>query len=89
MLPQCLVEIGNEIVGRPDCAWGELFAGLAEQVAGAPPMRPKPLTQDGLLGLFDGKDTGAGFVLEPATQADMRGVDYAPKPSLEVVYDDV
>jgi chlorophyllide a reductase subunit X len=78
-----------EIVGTPDSQWGSLFAGLAEQVAGAPPMRPTPLTQDGLLGLFDGKDTGAGFVLEPATQADMRGVDYAPKASLEVVYDEV
>jgi chlorophyllide a reductase subunit X len=78
-----------EIVGRPDGRWGELFAGLAEQVAGAPPVRPKPLSQDGLLALFDGKDTGAGFRLEPATQADMRGASYAPKPSLEVVYDAV
>jgi chlorophyllide a reductase subunit X len=78
-----------EIVGRPDSRWGELFAGLAEQVASAPPVRPTPLTQDGLLGLFDGKDTGAGFVLQPATQADMRGASYAPKPSLEVVYDEV
>ncbi len=77
-----------EIVGKPDSPWGALFAGLAEQVAGAPPQRPKPLSQDELLGLFDGKDTGAGFTLEPATQADMRGVDYAEKPSLEVVYDD-
>jgi chlorophyllide a reductase subunit X len=78
-----------EIVGRPDGRWGALFAGLAEQVAGAPPVRPKPLSQDGLLALFDGKDTGAGFRLEPATQADMRGASYAPKPSLEVVYDTV
>jgi chlorophyllide a reductase subunit X len=78
-----------EIVGRPDGRWGELFAGLAGQVAGAPPVRPKPLTQDGLLGLFDGKDTGAGVKLEPASQADMRGASYAPKPSLEVVYDAV
>jgi chlorophyllide a reductase subunit X len=78
-----------EIVGRPDGRWGALFAGLAEQVAGAPPMRPKPLTQDGLLALFDGKDTGAGVALVPATQADMRGAAYAPKPSLEVIYDAV
>ena len=78
-----------DIVGRPDGRWGPLFAGLAEQVAGAPPMRPTPLSQDGLLALFDGKDTGAGFVLQPATQADMRGASYAPKPSLEVVYDEV
>ncbi len=78
-----------EIVGKPDGRWGPLFAGLAEQVAGAPPVRPKPLTQDGLLGLFDGKDTGAGVALVPATQADMRGASYAPKPSLEVIYDAV
>jgi chlorophyllide a reductase subunit X len=78
-----------EIVGRPDSRWADLFAGLAEQVAIAPPVRPTPLTQDGLLGLFDGKDTGAAFVLQPATQADMRGASYAPKPSLEIVYDEV
>ena len=27
----------------------------------APPLRPKPLTQDGLLGLFDAEMTGGGF----------------------------
>ena len=53
-----------------------------------PPLRPTPLTQDELLGLFDGKDTGADFVLEPATDADMRGKNAKPKPSLEVIYDD-
>jgi 3,8-divinyl chlorophyllide a/chlorophyllide a reductase subunit X len=45
--------------------------------------------QDGLLGLFDGKDTGGDVVLEPATDADMRGKYAQPKKSLEVVYDDV
>ena len=45
--------------------WGALFADLAEAVAGAPPVRPAPLDQDGLLGLFDGnghrrgRDAGA------------------------------
>ena len=78
-----------EIVGRPDTRWASVFEELALNVAEAPPVRPKPLTQDGLLGLFDGKDTGASVTLVPATQADMRGASYAPKPSLEVVYDEV
>jgi chlorophyllide a reductase subunit X len=78
-----------EIVGTAASQWGELFAGLAEQVAGAPPVRPTPLSQDGLIALFDGKDTGEGVVLVPATDADMRGKASAPKQSLEVVYDDV
>jgi len=78
-----------EIVGSAKTHWGALFAELAENVAKAPPTHPTPLSQDGLLGLFDGKDTGADFVLEPATDADMRGKNAEPKKSLEVVYDDV
>jgi chlorophyllide a reductase subunit X len=78
-----------QIVGTAAGPWGALFAELAENVGIAPPLRPKPLTQDGLLGLFDAKDTGGNVTLEPATDADMRGKFYAPKPSLEVVYDDV
>ena len=53
------------------------------------PNRPKTLTQDGLLGLFSAKDTGGDVTLEPATDADMRGKTTPPKPSLEVVYDNV
>ena len=68
--------------------WGSLFAGLAEEVSAAPPVRPAPLDQDGLLALFDSKDTGGDVVLEPATDEDMRGKYSAPKDSLEVVYDD-
>jgi len=78
-----------EIVGTPDSAWGPLFAELAENVAAAPPQHPQPLSQDGLLALFDSKDTGGDVVLDPATEADMRGVNWVPKASLEVVYDDV
>ncbi|MEM6669253.1 MAG: chlorophyllide a reductase iron protein subunit X [Pseudomonadota bacterium] len=78
-----------EIVGSAQTQWGDLFAELATNVAGAPPMHPTPLDQDGLLALFDGKDTGADFVLEPATDADMRGKNAKPKKSLEVVYDNV
>jgi len=75
-----------KIVGTDETQWGGLFAGLAENVAGAPPLRPTPLTQDELLGLFSASETGANFVLEPATDADMRGKNAAPKESLEVVY---
>jgi chlorophyllide a reductase subunit X len=77
-----------EIVGSAATPWGSLFAELAENVAGAPPIHPTPLSQDDLIGLFDGKDTGADFVLEPATEEDMRGKNAKPKESLEVVYDD-
>ena len=78
-----------EIVGKPDGVWGALFAALAENVATAPPVRPTPLTQDGLLGLFSSETTGRDFVLQPATEADMCGASLIDKPSLEVVYDTV
>ena len=44
-----------EIIGRPGDRWGPLFEELAANVADAPPLRPKPLTQDALLGLFKGE----------------------------------
>ena len=78
-----------EIVGKPDGRWGDLFAGLAEQVAVAPPQQPDPLSGDGLLELFESEAEDTGFVMEPASEADMRGLDWTPKPSLEVVYDNV
>ncbi len=78
-----------EIIGRPGTQWASVFEDLATNVAEAPPMRPKPLTQDGLLGLFSPEDTGGDVTLRPASQADMRGASYAPKPSLEIVYDEV
>ena len=77
-----------QIVGTAASQWGDLFAELANAVSIAPPVRPNPLDQDGLLALFDSKDTGGDYVLEPATDADMRGKYAAPKASLEVVYDD-
>ena len=64
-----------------------MFEALGIAVAEAPPVRPKPLTQDGLLGLFSAETTGADFVLMPASDADMRGKNAAVRPSLEVVYD--
>jgi 3,8-divinyl chlorophyllide a/chlorophyllide a reductase subunit X len=78
-----------EIIGKPDGEWGELFAGLAQQVAEAPPVRPRPLSQDELLNLFSADTVGRNFVLEPATFMDMCGRDDVSKPSLEVVYDTV
>jgi 3,8-divinyl chlorophyllide a/chlorophyllide a reductase subunit X len=78
-----------QIIGTSESQWGSLFAELAENVATAPPVRPTPLDQDGLLGLFKPEDTGGNFTLSPATQADMRGGVFETKPSLEVVYDAV
>ena len=76
-----------EIVGRPGGRWAPMFEELAEQVATAPPLRPKPLTQDELLGLFSSHATGRDYVLEPATEVDMVGASTVVKPSLEVIYD--
>jgi chlorophyllide a reductase subunit X len=78
-----------QIIGTPDSEWGGLFAELAENVASAPPRQPRPLDQDGLLGLFSPEDIGGSVSLVPATQADMRGGTYETKPSLEVIYDEV
>lgn len=77
-----------QIIGKPGGQWGSLFEELAFNVASAPPRRPTPLDQDGLLGLFSPEDTGGDVQLVPATQADMRGGNYSQKPSLEVVYDE-
>jgi 3,8-divinyl chlorophyllide a/chlorophyllide a reductase subunit X len=78
-----------QIIGKPGGQWAPLFEELAINVAEAPPLRPAPLDQDGLLGLFTADVTGADYSLKPASQADMRGKAYVPKPSLEVVYDAV
>jgi chlorophyllide a reductase subunit X len=78
-----------EIIGRPGSQWGPLFEQLAARVGDAPPVRPKPLTQDALLALFKGDVVGRNVVLEPATIADMVGKDEVVRTSLEVVYDAV
>jgi len=78
-----------EIIGRPGTRWGPLFEQLAAAVAEAPPVRPAPLSQDALLGLFSSDVTGRNVVLEPATLTDMVGREDIVKPSLEVVYDAV
>jgi chlorophyllide a reductase subunit X len=78
-----------QIIGIPGGQWASLFEELAINVAEAPPVRPKPLTSDGLLGLFSADVTGAAYKLEPASQADMRGAEFVEKKTLEVVYDEV
>ena len=78
-----------EIIGRPGTQWASLFETLATNVGEAPPVRPKPLTQDELLGLFSSDVTGRNFVLEPATIFDMVGRHEVVKPTLEVIYDEV
>jgi chlorophyllide a reductase subunit X len=78
-----------EIIGRPGTQWAPLFEELATNVGEAPPMRPKPLTQDQLLGLFASDVVGRNVVLEPATLFDMVGKTESTKPTLEVIYDTV
>ncbi len=78
-----------EIIGRPGTQWASLFETLGENVGAAPPVRPTPLTQDQLLGLFSADITGRDVVLEPATQFDMCGKTENTKATLEVVYDNV
>jgi chlorophyllide a reductase subunit X len=77
-----------QIIGTADSEWGSLFAGLAQAVTDSLPQHPKPLTQDGLLGLFSPDQVGGEVRLVPATQSDMRGASYVPKQSLEVIYDE-
>jgi 3,8-divinyl chlorophyllide a/chlorophyllide a reductase subunit X len=76
-----------EIIGRPDSQWGPLFEDLASNVAKAPPVRPKPMAPDDLLGLFSASQVGRDVVLEPATIFDMVGKNEVIKPTLEVIYD--
>jgi chlorophyllide a reductase subunit X len=78
-----------EIIGKPGGQWAPVFEQLATNVAEAPPVRPKPLAPDALLGLFSGDTVGRDVVLQPATLADMLGKPEVEKKSLEVVYDHV
>ncbi len=78
-----------EIIGTNTSEWGPLFEALALNVGEAPPMRPTPLTQDGLLGLFSSDVTGRDVVLLPASQEDMCGGTLTQKATLEVIYDKV
>ncbi len=79
-----------EIIGYPGSEWAPLFEEMGVNVAEAPPVRPAPLSQDGLLGLFKGEAVGRDVALQPATMADMCGSEAAAsqKESLEVIYDE-
>jgi chlorophyllide a reductase subunit X len=76
-----------EIIGKPDSPWAPLFEQLGLAVSEAPPLRPTPLTQEGLLGLFKGETVGRNVVLQPASMEDMCAAEVLNKPSLEVVYE--
>jgi chlorophyllide a reductase subunit X len=76
-----------EIIGRPGTPWGGIFEELAFNVATAPPLLPRPLDQDALLGLFKGDAVGRDVVLEPATIEDMCGPQLKKKRSLEILYE--
>jgi chlorophyllide a reductase subunit X len=78
-----------EIIGKPDSQWASVFEALALNVAEAPPVRPKPMSSDDLLGLFSADQVGRNVVLEPATIFDMVGKDEVIKPTREVIYDKV
>jgi 3,8-divinyl chlorophyllide a/chlorophyllide a reductase subunit X len=78
-----------EIIGTNASEWGPLFEMLAINVGEAQPMRPAPLTQDGLLSLFSSDITGRDVVLSPASQEDMCGGTLTQKVSLEVIYDEI
>ncbi len=78
-----------EIIGRPGTEWAPLFEELAMNVAEAPPMHPRPLSHDDLLGLFKGETVGRGVILQPASPEDMGGGEKTRKKSLEVIYDRV
>jgi 3,8-divinyl chlorophyllide a/chlorophyllide a reductase subunit X len=79
-----------EIIGRPGGRWAPMFEQLATGVAEAPPLRPKPLTQDALLALFKSEQVGRNVTLEPALITDMMpAARAAEKKSLEVIYETV
>ena len=78
-----------QIIGTHASQWGPLFEALSINLAEAPPVLPRPLDQDGLLGLFDASQTGADFQLVPATPEDMCPAGALNRPSLEVIYDNV
>ncbi len=78
-----------EIIGRPDSPWGPMFAELAENVGTSPPMRPKPMTQDELLGLFSAAPSAATWCSSRPRSSTCAARPKSMKQTLEVVYDEV
>ena len=56
----------TKLLAVPTATGHHLFDELANNVATAPPLHPRPLDEDGLLGLFKGEEVGRNVVLEPA-----------------------
>jgi len=77
-----------QIVGKPGGTWAPLFEQLADNLAAAAPLHPRPLGGEALLGLFSGRDQGESVVMEPASAEDMRAQASVVRASLEVVYDE-
>ena len=71
-----------QIIGKPGGQWASLFEELAVNVAEAPPLRPTPLDQDGLLNLFSADVTGADVVV-PYDKQTIKG---APRERLMAFY---
>jgi chlorophyllide a reductase subunit X len=78
-----------EIIGKPGSQWSSVFEDLAINVATAPPLQPRTLSQDALLGLFSSDQVGRDVRLVPATTEDMCGTTASQKRSLEVIYETV
>jgi chlorophyllide a reductase subunit X len=76
-----------EIIGKPGGRWAGIFEELSKAVMESLPIQPRPLDQDGLLGLFSPDEVGGRVVLEPATVEDLCARGFEKKPSLEVIYD--
>lgn len=77
-----------QIIGEPGGRWGPMFETLATNVGESKPQHPTPLSQDELLGLFDGDDSMKDVPMTPATVADLCGKKFLETPTLEVVYDE-
>ena len=74
----------NTTVAPTAIAWSP---SVSYMKAAAPPVPPRALPQEELLGLFNAETVGRDVVLEPATLEEMWGGQVREKRSLEVVYE--
>jgi chlorophyllide a reductase subunit X len=77
-----------QIVGTAESQWGALFAGWPRNVAEAPPVRPTPLDQDGLLGCSTARTPARVSCWSPPPMPTCAARTRAPE-SLEVIYDEL